>query len=209
MTKITDAQKTDIMLQALQKYYGGWHRMRTNVLFPELRLGSGYSDIAQRRIDLFIISSEKGNYTTAFEIKASRTDFLKDIKNDLKQRGARMYATNFYYVAPKGMLKAEEIPVWAGLKEYDFETERFNTPIPAPLQSRNNPSWGLICSLVRRINQNLYYEEIKEITAERNYWKKECEKQRALLERLANAEVTDKDLLKLAYQQYKTTKGAM
>ena len=78
MKNLKDKEKTEIILEALKHKYTGWGRC--NVLFPELRLGSGYSDIAQRRIDLFMISSEKGNYTTAFEIKVSRGDFLKDIK---------------------------------------------------------------------------------------------------------------------------------
>lgn len=151
---MNDKQKTETILEALKRKCTSWHRC--NVLFPELRLGSGYSDIAQRRIDLFMISAEKGNYTTAFEIKVSRADFLKDIKNNLKQRGARLYSSNFYYVAPKGMLKPDEIPMWAGLIEYDFDKKQFQKIIPAPLQNRNNPSWSLICSLVRRINESLY-----------------------------------------------------
>lgn len=117
---MNDKEKTQEILNSLIGYYTSWGRDRTNIIFPELRLGSGYNDIAQRRIDLFVISSEKGNYTTAFEIKVSRQDFLKDINDPLKQRGARLYSTNFYYVAPKDMIKIEEVPIWAGLKEYDF-----------------------------------------------------------------------------------------
>ena len=75
---MNDKEKTAKILDKLIYKYTSWGRC--NVVFPELRLGSGYSDIAQRRIDLFIISAEKGNYTTAFEIKVSRGDFLKDIK---------------------------------------------------------------------------------------------------------------------------------
>lgn len=197
-----DSEKTEIMFNALMKYYSDWNRAHTNVIFPELRLGSGYSDIAQRRIDMFLISSEKGNYTTAFEIKASRTDFLKDIKNELKQRGARMYATNFYYVAPKGMLKIEEIPVWAGLKEYDFETDKFQNTIVAPLQSRNNPSWGLICSLVRRVNESLYRTKLKDMEAERDYYKRELKNAVGILKHIASNDYDEK-LLNLVLNDYK------
>ena len=118
--KLTDKQKTELILEALKKRYTRFTNSRYNVV-PELRLGSGYADIAQRRIDLFMISSEKGNYTTAFEIKVSRGDFLKDIKDYAKQRRARLYSSNFYYVAPQGMINVEEIPMWAGLLEYNFE----------------------------------------------------------------------------------------
>lgn len=165
---MNDTQKTEEILNALMNYYNA-----SSVMFPELRLGSGYNDIAQRRIDLFVISSEKGNYTTAFEIKVSRQDFLKDIKDPLKQRGARLYSSNFFYVAPQGMIKIDEVPVWAGLKEYDFETKNFKTTIPAPLLSRNTPSWSLICSLVRRVNNVLYRDKIEEQKNLINAYKKE------------------------------------
>ncbi len=159
--KLTDKQKTQIILNALKEKYLSWGR--SNVLFPELRLGSGYNDIAQRRIDMFIVSSEKGNLTSAFEIKVSRQDFTKDIKDPLKQRGARLYANNFFYVAPKGLIKIEEIPLWSGLLEYDFEEDKFYTTVPAPLSTRNNPSWGLICSIVRKIRSQTYVDKLQEL----------------------------------------------
>lgn len=192
-----DKEKTEIILKALehrQRFYG-------DVFLPELRLGSGFSDVAQRRIDLFAISSQKGNYTTAYEIKVSRADFLKDIKNDLKQRGARLYSSNFYYVAPKDMIKTEEIPVWAGLMEYDFESRIFRTKVPAPLQSRNTPSWSLICSIVRKVNQQLYTEKILEANNLAEYWKRECNSKIKELKQIAN--IKDETLLKLILNKYK------
>ena len=152
---MNDKEKTEVILNALIQYHTTWGRDRKNIIFPELRLGSGYSDIAMRRIDLFIISSDKGNLTTAFEIKVSRKDFLSDIKKPLKQRGARLYSNNFYYVTPKSLLTVDEIPLWAGLMEYDFEQKEkylsFFQKVPAPLQNKANPSWGLIASLIRKI----------------------------------------------------------
>lgn len=191
-----DAEKTEIILKKLKDYYCSWGRGRCNVLFPELRLGSGYSDIAQRRIDLFLISSEKGNYTTAFEIKVSRGDFLKDIKDEAKQRGARLYSSNFYYVAPKGMIKPEEIPVWAGLKEYDFEEDKLSTKLVAPLQSRNNPSWSLICSIVRRVNDALYSSRIEELEQQNKYYKQLFKKYFEISQMLFNKDFGEYEELK-------------
>ena len=202
MLKISDAQKTDIILNALIYRFTSWGRC--NVIFPELRLGSGYADISQRRIDMFMISSEKGNYTTAFEIKVSRGDFLKDIKNDLKQRGARLYSTNFYYVAPKGMIKKEEIPVWAGLMEYDFAEKRFSTPIPAPLQSRNMPSWGLICSIVRRVREQCNKDKEEDYKSVLRVYEVELKKALNILKQIANNEYKDdKKLLDIMVSEYK------
>lgn len=164
MSKLSDKEKTKIMLDYLKEHYSSWGRERTNIIFPELRLGSGYCGVAQRRIDLFIISSNAGNPTIAFEIKASRSDFKKDINDDRKQRGARLYANEFYYVAPKGMIKIDEVPLWAGLIEFDFELWEkdedkkgyyLSFPVASPLHPKYPPSWGLICSMVRHINKDL------------------------------------------------------
>lgn len=199
---MNDTQKTKEILNALINYYSSWGRDRTNIIFPELRLGSGYNDIAQRRIDLFIISSEKGNYTTAFEIKVSRQDFLKDINDPLKQRGARLYSTNFYYVAPKGMIKIEEVPIWAGLKEYDFVSKEFKTTIPAPLQSRNNPSWGLICSIIRKVNKQIYKNLLIEKENELQKCNQELKKAKKLLYDIANNKIPQ-DFLDICLNEYK------
>ena len=198
---MNDKQKTETILEALKRKCTSLHRC--NVLFPELRLGSGYSDIAQRRIDLFMISAEKGNYTTAFEIKVSRADFLKDIKDDLKQRGARLYSSNFYYVAPKGMLKPDEIPMWAGLIEYDFDKKQFQKIIPAPLQNRNNPSWSLICSLVRRINESLYTTRLEEQENLCDYYKKKSDKAENILKQIANNEIKE-EYIPIVLAEYKS-----
>jgi len=201
---MNDSEKTEKILDRLMNKLTSRHRC--NVLFPELRLGSGYADVAQRRIDLFMISAEKGNYTTAFEIKVSRGDFLKDIKDVLKQRGTRLYSSNFYYVAPKGMIKPEEVPMWAGLLEYDFEENQFYKRIPAPLQSRNTPSWGLICSLVRRVRENSGLAQCQEkIEGLKNIirvYEKELRTCHRILSQLANKEL-DEPLADLVLNDYK------
>lgn len=166
---LSDKQKTDIILYGLHKYFNHWRRQRKYIVFPELRLGSGYSGTAQRRIDFFVISTCAGNETIAFEIKTSKKDFKKDINNDLKQRGARLYANKFYYITPKGLLNEEErkqIPIWAGLLEYDIEKNRrcyknvyLSQIIPAPLHAKAMPSWGLICAITRKVKRVNGYDE--------------------------------------------------
>lgn len=157
---LTSAQITAIILHGLNKYFLSKRQKRHWVVFPELRLGSGFGKVSKRRVDYFVIHSGRGNETIAFEIKASRSDFKRDIEDDLKQRGARLYANKFYYVAPKGLLKSQEIPLWAGLVEYDIERNRrcpkhahFDIIVPAPPQPKANPSWNLICSIVRKVKR--------------------------------------------------------
>jgi hypothetical protein len=196
-----DKQKTELILDALKKHFTTWGRGRTNIIFPELRLGSGYCGVAQRRMDLFIISSNEGNSTIGFEIKASRQDFKKDINDDLKQRGARLYCNKFYYVAPKGMIKPEEIPLWAGLWEIDVEDyaqtqdPRFSEPVPAPLMPKAVPSWGLICSMVRHINKDMGtdYVEITNLKNDKYKLKQDIDTQKRLLTDIAKIWTKDMD----------------
>lgn len=200
-----DKEKTALILEALIKNNTLWGKSRHNILFPELRLGSGYCGVAQRRIDLFLIDSGAGNTTTAFEIKVSRQDFKHDIENDLKQRGARLYSNYFYYVTPKGLLKSEEIPVWAGLLEFDLD-EYVNKDnyypreiVPAPLHAKAQPSWGLICSMVRHINKDCGKQTIADLEQDNKVLKNELNTCKSLLKRIANKE----DLFSWELEKYR------
>lgn len=166
-----DKEKTAEILKRIKLL----SKHKNDIFFPELRCGTGYTGISERRIDAFTISSSAGNLTTAYEIKVSRGDFLKDLKDEIKQRGARIYADRFYYATPFGLLKIEEIPVWAGLIEFDLlkptverdlRYGRLITEIPhsrividAPVLNKENPSWGLIAAMVRNINKRGYNNE--------------------------------------------------
>ena len=200
---LTDKQKTELILNCLIKDLTSYNKIRSNILFPELRLGSGYCGISQRRIDLFVISSNAGNDTTSYEIKVSRQDFKKDVNDDLKQRGARLYSNYFYYVTPVGLLKKEEIPLWAGLLEVDLQSKRnviirdnypINCIVPAPLNPKANPSWGLICSMIRHINKDCGIAKIAELEHELETKNRQLKSQQYILEQLANNEKTVEDL---------------
>lgn len=123
----------------------------------ELRIGCGYAGGADRSIDLWVIeaAATKGCPATSYEIKVSRADFQKDIKQPLKQRGARLFSDQFYFVTPPGLLRPEEIPDWAGLLEPSSKTNWLHWPtwrevVPAPIRSKDAPSWPLVVSMLRK-----------------------------------------------------------
>lgn len=190
--KLKDKQKTEIILQGLTQYYTTWGKERTNIIFPELRLGSGYCGVSQRRIDMFVISSNSGNETTAYEIKVSRQDFKHDIDNDLKQRGARLYSNYFYYVTPPGLLKPEEIPLWAGLRELNFDKwmkhkdANFSTIVPAPLHAKAQPSWGLICSMIRHVNKTIFRDQLQQEQQKTKTLENELQRTNKLIQQIAD-----------------------
>lgn len=100
-----------------------------------------------RRIDFWDmhVHPSKGHEATSYEIKISRADFKRD--NAIKQREARLWSDRFYYVCPKGMMKPDEIPEWAGLMEWDGA--RLSIRLPAPKRDKDAPSWDLFVSLIR------------------------------------------------------------
>ncbi len=97
--------------------------------FDELRMGSGFKQSALQGIDYWVMDTWGGQLRTSFEIKTSRSDFLVEIKKPTKRRCALLVSNYFYFIAPKGMLKIEEIPAECGLIEVwwtnnDWEIER-------------------------------------------------------------------------------------
>lgn len=100
-----------------------------------------------RRCDLWTISanSSAGFKARAYEVKISRADFRRDTA--IKQREARLFSDQFFYVTPAGLLKPDEVPDWAGLIEY--RDGAFKTIIHAPYRDKDAPTWELVVSLIR------------------------------------------------------------
>lgn len=136
------------------------------IAVEELRMGSGFGAAQMRRIDLWVLDPgpATGCRTASYEVKVSRSDFLGELKQPNKQRSARLFSDEFWYVAPEGLIKPEEVPDWAGLMEVREQPEgkRWGTKVgdrwyqvkvvcPAPVLSKHAPSWPMVVSLLRRL----------------------------------------------------------
>lgn len=108
----------------------------------ELALFSG-----SRRIDFWTLEPvpSKGFRASAFEIKVSRSDFLRD--RDGKQDGALKWSDRFWYVTPPDLLTKADLPEWSGLQEWDGKA--FRVVRKAPGRSKAEPSWEFVASLIR------------------------------------------------------------
>ncbi|TIX28266.1 hypothetical protein [Mesorhizobium sp.] len=100
-----------------------------------------------RRIDFWTLepTHSQGFRASAYEIKISRADFLRDSIE--KQDGALRWSDRFWYVTPPGLLAVADLPDWAGLQEWDgiaFKVRR-----KAPPRAKQAPDWELIVSLLR------------------------------------------------------------
>lgn len=91
--------------------------------FAQHRL-HGYGVKAFHNFESDFLSVTQAGLTHEIEIKMSRSDFLADFKKQNKhaliQHGE--LANFFWFAAPKGMLKAQDIPDYAGHIEFEYET---------------------------------------------------------------------------------------
>lgn len=116
--------KTDEIYKALYDHYSANNNNKGEyVYFGELSKGTGMSG-ADRRMDFWAMSCWSGRGRFAYEVKASRGDFLKELKQPMKRRYALLYSNYFYFIAPEGVCKIEEIPPECGLKVVKWKSNQ-------------------------------------------------------------------------------------
>jgi hypothetical protein len=105
------------LVQLLREKYGTDHLANGNhptVLLEQVANGTGFD--AGRWIDavVFEMWPSKGFIRRAFELKVSRTDFLRELNNPVKFQWCFKHFHQFWYVAPKDVIQVEELPQGAG-----------------------------------------------------------------------------------------------
>jgi len=119
----------------------------------ELRLGTAHGSVEEKRIDLFVINCwpYKGNHKIAYEVKVSRPDFLREKKRPWKRHPVLTICNQFYFAAPKGLIKPGEVPRDVGLVEVD-EDGNVTVVVEAPDREAYPPTWSLVASIGRRLD---------------------------------------------------------
>jgi hypothetical protein len=153
------AIKTQDIIKTLLEFYKSESKYKEVLFFDELRVGTGFGNGSEQRIDGWAINlyPSKGYHTVAYEIKVSRHDFQRELKNPLKRRQALLVSKQFYFITPEGLLKPEEIPIECGLKEVFWNSHlqklEIRTVLDAPLRDISPPSWRFLASIARRIEK--------------------------------------------------------
>jgi len=83
----------------------------------ELRNGTGFTQVQTRYMDCFAIHTypSKGHIRHGYEIKVSRADWLAELAQPEKRRWAMEISNQFWFVAPTGIIKKDEVPEGCGL----------------------------------------------------------------------------------------------
>lgn len=151
LNEMTDKEKTEKIYECLDRLHHEHWSLKNFITIREARCGTGYRYQNQRSFDYMAISTLEGNQVCGYEVKASRADFRKDIKDPEKQKALRCFANLFYYVAPEGVIKKEELPPWAGLLEMAQYNGKYclYQIVGAPLQANFPPTWSFVAECIR------------------------------------------------------------
>lgn len=147
---IAPKSETQRILDELRARYGSKSKPEQWVFFEELRVGTGYGAGAEQRIDAWAMNlyPSKQLARIAFEVKISRSDFLREMTQPQKRRAAMFVANQFYFVTPPGLIKPSELPMEAGLIEVGNYPQ---TVVEAPWRDDVLPSWSFIAAICRRV----------------------------------------------------------
>lgn len=110
--------QSDLVLQndKIRGFLRNRHEGADWAFFEELRSRTGWSTHIGY-MDAYAMGLwAKNNTCVAYEIKVSRSDFLKDVSSfKLKQGVALRNSNEFYYVCPRKLIEIAEVPEIAGL----------------------------------------------------------------------------------------------
>lgn len=148
-----DVQTSEINERLLSRYEP---RKWVKVLeAPSCNIGGRYCDMLA-----FGVWRSSGNEIIGHEVKASRNDWLKELDNPEKSEAFTPYCHRWYIVAPKGVVKLEELQAdWglmvvsgSGLK-IRRQAKKQKTPEPIPQ--------NMMAAILRRITEVGMEQEIR------------------------------------------------
>lgn len=139
---------TDLVRFMLRKRYPSPEWAFLEEVAPRTGGGSGYADGVA--VNLW---HSRGHAIHGFEIKVSRADWLKELRQPAKAEGVFQYCNAWWIVAPKGILKDHELPPTWGLIEAGPASLRV-VRAGAALEPRP-VTLAFFASLVRRAEENV------------------------------------------------------
>ena len=108
--------KTEDLVKLIRQRYpiNRPNGFQSHVVLEQVPDGTGVYQ--GRWIDLVVFSlwESKGLTRSAFEVKVSRSDFLRELQNPMKHKWALECFHEFWFVAPPDVIQLEELPVNVG-----------------------------------------------------------------------------------------------
>lgn len=140
---------TSTLREALRKRYA----MPEWVLMEEVRDAAGFE--SNRSADGIAMSMwpSRGLEINGFEIKASRSDWLRELKDPAKAESIAAYCDRWWIVAVPNIVKLEELPVGWGLMEL-MPKGAFKEIKKAPARENVKPlNRSFVAAMMRRVGE--------------------------------------------------------
>lgn len=120
-------------------------------LFYELRSGTGHGP-RTAYVDALALNlwPSKQHWRVAYELKASRADFLRELAKPEKRSWAMEIAQEFWYVCSPGVAKPEEIPQGCGLMVVDDKLTKLRKVVQAPQRNVRDLSMTEVAAFARK-----------------------------------------------------------
>lgn len=140
--------KSSELIELLAKQY----QPPTRAFIPEFRCGTGYSRAT--RADALAMelwpSAKEGLEITGFELKISRSDWLRELRDTQKASPIKQFCDRWYLVVSdlKIITYAHELPDGWGLMH--AENGEIRTMIEAPKLEALQPDRAFVAALMRR-----------------------------------------------------------
>ncbi len=137
-----------IIAQDILKLLHQKHSVDKFLCVDECKTGSTWFSPKCPRLDMWVMARSYANARfIGYEIKVNRQDFLRDFKwSDYLP-----YCTEFYFVAPAGIIDPTEVPEQAGLLVASKNIRRLMTKKKAPVRDVEIPASLLIYILMSRV----------------------------------------------------------
>ncbi len=129
-----------------------------SVLLREVRLAPGHQyGRKAKMLDALAVRCWEKRHLIGFEIKISRSDFLKEMRDPKKREPGVDYTNRFYFVTPFDMVDVKEIPPECGLIYVSNDTIRIkkNAPWTACDMDSNIDFVASIMRNLARVNDGL------------------------------------------------------
>lgn len=151
--RISDADVTDRIRCALRVKYEDKARF---CLLEEVGNSTGFANAGWADAVLMHLWPSDGLHLWGFEIKASRGDWLRELKNIKKSENIARFCDRWIVVVPHGVVKDGELPTAWGLWHYNLDTGAISQH--APGETRVTPKYihrRFFASLIRRTQGTL------------------------------------------------------
>ena len=117
--------------------------------YGEFKAGVGYSKSSMSYFDAMAINTwAKKQHVIGYEIKASRQDFTKELKNHDKRANIERICNEVWFAVPSGLVKEDEIPEGWGLIEL-MSNGKFKR-VKHPRYHEVTWDWRTIVSMAKR-----------------------------------------------------------